>query len=229
MGSSDKLRNAMRYLGSRRYRLECKLVRDVMAQISEDGLQALREKYDNVAVDGWDYTKYLDIERHMGRAARQATTVGLHKAAPSRILDLGCGSGYFLAIARHMGHDVLGLDMPDYEMFDDTLALLNVPRVDHVIRAYNPLPNFDRRFDVITGHQVWFNWTGRKEPWSADEWAYFLDDCRSQLAPEGRMRFELNPGRNEEDRYLSEETAEALCRYPGAMLSDDRRVLTVAA
>ncbi len=220
--------NVLRYLGSSRHRFRRKLVREVIGEIPKDGLDALMAKHGETEVKGWNYKKYLTIDQHMERAARQAMEVGLHQSKGLHVLDLGCGSGYFLAVARHLGHEVMGLDMPDYELFNDTLALLAIPRVDHQIKAYTPLPEFDAKFDVITGHQVWFNWTGRAEPWGGDEWKYFLDDCRLRMTDGGRMRFELNPGRRSASRFLTKETAQSLRRYPGATLSDDKRVLSIA-
>jgi SAM-dependent methyltransferase len=177
MRSLGAVHNAIRYLGSRRYRFQHKLARKLIAQIPEGGFRVLQVKHGAAEVNGWDYTKYLTLEHHMQRAARQATTLGLHESRPLRVLDLGCGSGYFLATARYLGHEVLGLDMPGNEMFDDTLSLLNIPQVDQVIESFAPLPELGAPFDLITGHQVWFNWTGRKDPWNIHEWSYFLDDC----------------------------------------------------
>jgi 2-polyprenyl-3-methyl-5-hydroxy-6-metoxy-1,4-benzoquinol methylase len=50
-----------------------------------------------------------------GRRARYVTVLGLHKPEPLKILDLGCGSGYFLAVAKHLGFDAIGVDRPSKE------------------------------------------------------------------------------------------------------------------
>jgi SAM-dependent methyltransferase len=204
-------------------------VRDVIARIPKEGLSELMAKHGDVEVKGWDYKKYLMIDQHMERAARQAITLGLQHPGPKRVLDLGCGSGYFLFVARHLGHEVMGLDMPDNKLFNDTMALLAIRRIDHQIKPYTPMPDFGMQLDVITGHQVWFNWTGRADPWSNDEWKYFLDDCRSRLASGGHIRFELNPGRDKICRFLTEDTAGFLRQYPGATVSADKSVVEVKA
>ena len=69
--------------------------------------------------------------------------LGLDYAPPSRILDIGCGTGYFLYISKLLGHDVLGLDVDDFPMFRELTELLRVQRTIGRIEAFQPLPNFD--------------------------------------------------------------------------------------
>src|ERR1700747_3418590 len=51
----------------------------------------------------------------------------LQTSPPLQILDLGCGAGYFIYICRLLGHDGMGLDTDVKPLYDETLALLNVP------------------------------------------------------------------------------------------------------
>lgn len=216
--------DAARYLGSSRYRLERQLVRDVIAEIPAVGLRSLQEEH-GVAER---HRKYLRIEQRMHRAARQATKLGLSESRQMRILDLGCGTGYFLAVARHLGHEVIGLDLADSAVFNDFITLLKIPRVEHNITPFTPMPQFGMQFDLITAHLVRFNWIDRGQGWTFKEWRYFLDDCRSRLAPSGRIRLVLNRGKNPAYDYLPEETARSLREYPNATLSKDKKILTIS-
>jgi len=169
----------------------------------------------------------------MQRAAREAMALGLDESEPLNILDIGCGAGYFLAVARHLGHNTTGLDMSDNEVFNDFIALMAIPRVIHCITPFTPLPDFDRRFNLITGFEVRFNWKikrkSRLDRWAYDEWSYFLDDCRSKLAPGGRMRLELNAGKDASYRFLPEDIATRLRGVAGATIPADKSTITVAA
>ena len=41
-----------------------------------------------------------------------------------RLLDIGCGCGYFLAICRARWHEVLGLDLDDEPLYNDMVDFL---------------------------------------------------------------------------------------------------------
>src|SRR5439155_15417253 len=41
----------------------------------------------------------------------------LHRSAPKRVLDLGCGGGFFLFILKNLGHSVLGIDVERVVLF----------------------------------------------------------------------------------------------------------------
>lgn len=116
----------------------------------------------------------------------------LDYASPQRILDLGCGAGYFLYICKLLRHEILGLDVDELEMFRDLTGLLQVPRVIARIEAFKPLPQFAKKFDLITAFLICFNNHKSDSLWGAAEWNFFLDDVATHLAPNGRVWLELN-------------------------------------
>jgi SAM-dependent methyltransferase len=109
-----------------------------------------------------------------------------------RILDLGCGAGYFLYIAQLLGHSGLGLDMDRVAMFRDITRLLGVRRVVQRIEAFRPLPDFGQKFDLITAFMICFNDHKMPGLWKTPEWDFFLDDLAKHLKPRGRVWLELN-------------------------------------
>jgi SAM-dependent methyltransferase len=129
----------------------------------------------------------------METSVKRIRDLRVMKAPPRlRILDLGCGTGYFLHVAKCLGHDVLGLDLAVEPVFSDMLALLGIPRVVHAIHAFEPLPPLGAPFDLITAHMTCFNRRADGSHWSVEEWAYFLKDAESWLTPTGRLQFDLN-------------------------------------
>ena len=160
--------------------------------IDHDGFAKLRARYEKPG-EKVRPEKYLDLDEWMPTNVKRVRDLRLMKAPPRlRVLDLGCGSGYFLHIARCLGHDVLGLDLDVEPVFNETLRLLGVPRIVHCIQPFQPLPDTGAAFDLITAHMTCFNRRADGSHWGVEEWEYFLGDACSRLTPSGRLQFDLN-------------------------------------
>jgi Ribosomal protein L11 methylase len=85
-----------------------------------------------------------DLDRWIGVNIRRIRQLELDVARPKRILDLGCGAGYFLYIAQLLGHSGVGLDIDRLAMFREITRLLGVRRVVQQIEAFRPLPSSDK-------------------------------------------------------------------------------------
>jgi SAM-dependent methyltransferase len=144
--------------------------------------------------------RYYDRATCLRRNIRLAALLGLHRPPPLRILDLGCGPGWFLAAGMYFGHEATGVDLPDAMMRErDRIVYTEVPRalkcLERIARApilpFTPLP-LDGSYDLITAFQVCFDgqWDGR--PWGVKEWAFFLEDIRRLGARSGRFYLQLN-------------------------------------
>ena len=56
------------------------------------------------------WPKYLEICPPGWRInLRRVRDLGLDLGGRKRVLDIGCGTGYFLYICRFLGHDALGI------------------------------------------------------------------------------------------------------------------------
>jgi SAM-dependent methyltransferase len=163
----------------------------VIDTIDPVGFKEIRRRY-AVADAGADWPKYLDLERWIGVNIRRVRQLELDLSRPKRILDLGCGAGYFLYITQLLGHSGVGLDIDRLAMFREITRLLEVRRVVERIEAFRPLPRFEQKFDVVTAFMVCFN--NHKMPglWGVPEWEFFLNDLAKHLKPRGRVWLELN-------------------------------------
>ena len=171
----------------KRFRLETK---QVIETIDPRAFEQIRQRY---AVEGptEDWPKYLDLERWIGVNIRRIREIEVDLMRPKRILDLGCGTGYFLYIAKLLGHEGLGLDLDELPMFDDLTRLLDVRRVIWEIKAFDPLPDLGK-FDLITAFLICFNRHKQVDVWGVPEWNFFLDDLAKHLTARGRVWLELN-------------------------------------
>jgi len=147
----------------------------VIETIDPEGFEQIRQRY---AIEGptVDWPKYLDLERWIDVNIRRIRRLEIDLMRPKRILDLGCGTGYFLYIAQLLGHEGLGLDLDELPMFGDLTRLLGVRRVIWEIKAF----------------LICFNRHKQANVWGVPEWEFFLDDLGKHLTPRGRVWLELN-------------------------------------
>lgn len=160
----------------------------------------LRERYPH-RPDAPKINRFSDIDHWLKINIERAQDLWLDRSPPLRILDLGCGPGYFLYVCRCLGHDGLGIDIDEQPLFRDTTALLNVSRVIWRIEPGVPLPDLGEKFDLVTGHRVcfqktvrWGTGSGEWEEWEPKDWEFFLNDVRANvLKPDGRLLLDFNP------------------------------------
>ena len=166
---------------------------EFVEKLDRDGLKRIVEKY-SVPGEKVRYAKYLDVAEWMPTNVKRIRDVRLFRAPPvQRVLDIGSGAGWFLFIAKCLGHDPIGLDIDVIPMYRETFALLELPRVLHRIEPYQSLPNLGARFDLITAHMTCFNLYPDGTHWGPEEWGFFLADLGKRLRPGGRVHLDLNP------------------------------------
>lgn len=181
-------KHTLRLLRTNRFSLDTKRV---IETIDPAAFEQIRRRY-AVANPGADWPKYLDLERWIGINIRRIRVLELDLSRPKRILDLGCGAGYFLYIAQLLGHSGLGLDIDRVSMFREVTRLLSVHRVVQRIDAFRPLPDLGQKFNLITAFMICFNDHKMPGLWQVPEWEFFLDDLAKHLTPRGRVWLELN-------------------------------------
>jgi SAM-dependent methyltransferase len=124
----------------------------------------------------------------------RAQDLKLHRVPPQRVLDLGCGGGFFLFILKRFNHSVLGLDIDESPLFRELLEVFGVPRTNFRIERFQPLPNFQQQFDWITAFSIGFDRDrATNARWGTREWDFLLRDLQSRLAPGGKIYLALNP------------------------------------
>jgi SAM-dependent methyltransferase len=163
----------------------------LLADIDQQRLREIRQRYANSPVG---LAKYANVERWLRLNRKRVQDLQLHRSTPKRVLDLGCGGGFFLFILKKLGHSVLGLDMDWFPLTTALLDLFDVPRVVWTIKAFEPLPDLGRKFDWITAFSVSFSlYRPSKRCWGPAEWDFLLRDLQRYLAPGGQIFFALNP------------------------------------
>ncbi len=224
LGSGKALESAARHLrratAPRRFGLPLNPERLIKA-IDAAGLEKIRRRY---AVDnpGEAWPKYLDLPLWMEKNLRRVRDLGLDAGGRRRVLDLGCGAGYFLYICQQLGHDTLGLDIDEVPMFGKMMSLLGLTRVVARVQPFVPLPRLGEKFDLITAFMICFN--GHKSPglWRREEWSFFLDNLATQLAPRGRICLGFN--QEEDGRFYSNDLRRFFASR-GAEFVGDRVIL----
>ena len=128
--------------------------------------------------------KYLRRHQfYLRENVARAVQLGLRAGPTRRILDLGCGPGYFLLVCRAWGHTIMGLDLPGNQIFDRLVADLALPRHESAVRADSPLPDAIGQYDLITAFSIDFDET--PSLWGEDAWQAFLTDIADHLPTGG--------------------------------------------
>jgi SAM-dependent methyltransferase len=163
----------------------------------------------------------------------RAGDLGLHSSSGLRILDIGCGPAYFLAVSRALGHRPEGVDAPESYMTPvERRVYSGLIRIQELtdkvnpllIERYVPLPFPDGAYDLITAFWICFNRHRQKDEWGMAEWKYFVEDATRKLRPGGRLFLDLNenPERYGDLRFYDEPTRDYF-RSVGTV--DEGRVL----
>jgi hypothetical protein len=166
--------------------------------ISDSTLHDLVERFgDSDPYPG--FSKYLDAEHYLGTALHHYSVAGLHPSKLESVLDLGTGAGYFPFVCRNIGHETLALDVPAHPFYGEMISMLGVTRMEHRIEKRQPLPGFQRRFDLVTAFAICFNGHDTDDLWGPEEWEYFISDLRENVLQEqGRICLVLNRERSGE-------------------------------
>ncbi len=168
-------------------------VETILAGLDLDAFALLREKHKDLP----PYPgpgKYLEIATWLRRHMTHVKALGLLDGPPRRILDLGTGNGYFPFLCGRFGHEVVAFDLGDYALYNDLVDFLEVDRRKGAIVRYEPLPDLDGPFDLVTAFNICFNEQNSPTMWEPPEWEFFLRDVVDhQLAAGGEIFLKLNP------------------------------------
>src|SRR5437763_12142526 len=126
----------------------------MLAKIDNERAREIQQRY---AGSTAKYAKYANVDPWLRLNRERVQDLKLHRSAPKRVLDLGCGGGFFLFILKKLGHSVLGLDIDQAPLFAELLDVFVVPRVVWRINAFEPLPDLGQKFDWITAFSINFN------------------------------------------------------------------------
>ncbi len=183
-------------------------------------LDRLREIQQRHAGSDARYAKYADIEHWLAINLPRVQELKLEGCAPKQILDLGCGAGFFLFLAKQAGHSCVGVDVGDYPLSNELIDLFGIYKLTWRIRAFEPLPDFGRQFDLITAFSAAFNRNDdESRGWTEDEWEFFLNDLNARSKPGGQILLEINSGKD--GRYFLPAIREFLAKR-GARVEGER-------
>jgi len=155
----------------RKYLLDITLRKDyknIINSIDSNKISELKVKYSEI----WqEEKKFLDYQYWLRRNFLRVAKLNLHKSSPLNILDIGTGVGYFPYICAYYGHSVIGVDVPNIDLYNEMAELLNTNRVLEPVEAYKKLPYYGRKFDVVTSFRSYINFD-LKGYWEDEFWGY---------------------------------------------------------
>ncbi len=165
-------------------------VEKLLGKIDRAELARIQAKYANGQESFW--TKYLDVENWLAKNIKYARRFDLIVNPPADVLDLGCGMGCFLFVCQQLGSRCLGVDLDTDPIFNDLIKLFGVERIGLRIEPFVKLPDFGRKFDLITAFMICFNNFDTPEIWKAPQWEFLINDLAGRLKENGTLLFSLN-------------------------------------
>lgn len=165
------------------------------------------EMRETLRTDPTSAAKYSDYRLWIPFNACRIGALSLHKSSPKRILDIGCGPGFFLAAGGVCGHDCYGIDAPpniltdiERRSYSELLASLGCDQrvAPLLIERYVPMTLQQTGYDLITAFWICFNRHRQADEWGVEEWKFFVDDACRHLRPDGILHLELNAN---QERY----------------------------
>jgi SAM-dependent methyltransferase len=159
-------------------------------------------------------SKYISLEYWLRVAVERFFAYNFFRLpSGSRILDIGCGSGYFLMAGKYLGYDMTGLDLDLDALYNEQIEFFGLRRINHYIKPGDYLPEFGSPFDLITGFMTGFNEYMNGKPWGEREWSEFLPILRRGIRKRGTAFFAFN--RNDYARgYYTTEVCRAIKSCP---------------
>jgi SAM-dependent methyltransferase len=158
----------------------------VLEGIDQNRLNEIQKRYAG--------QKYADVDHWLRVNRERVQDLKLHRVPPQRVLDLGCGGGFFLFILKRFQHSVLGLDVDQSPLFTELLEVFGVPRTIFKIQPFEPLPNLPQQFDWITAFSIGFDrYRETNSRWGPREWDFLLRELQLRLVPGGKIYLALNP------------------------------------
>lgn len=210
-------------------------VRPLLSRLDQAKWRELKQRYPH-RPGAPNINRFVEVEEWMPVNVERAQDLWLDRSPSLRLLDLGCGPGYFLYVCGQLGHLGLGVDIDEVALFRETTALLGVERRIFRIQSFQPLPGFGEKFDLVTAHRICFHQKefkpdGTHEEWRPDEWEFFLADVRANvLKPSGRLLLDFNPQQDgvtfffPEIRAVLEKNGARIFRSKALLAADPARV-----
>ena len=147
------------------------------------------------------WRKYFDLQTGIHRQLRHLANFSLLRGQRQlRVVDIGSGAGHLLLIARILGHEAIGIDLPD-PIFDDLNRLFGNTRLTEPILPQKPFLPSGERFDLINGVDASFHDPPREVRttrgdesgmWSREDWIWFIRHVRTHLTDDGLAVLKLN-------------------------------------
>lgn len=136
-------------------------------------------------------SKFFDVVSYVESAVETALGMGLSDGRRRRILDIGCGFGYFCLACDVLGHSATGIE-PKSDFIRAVANAVSFNLFEYTVEAQKPIASIGRGYDLISIYGVNFN-----QPngwWTWEDYRYLIDDLYRRLNIGGSIWLRHNNG-----------------------------------
>jgi SAM-dependent methyltransferase len=178
-----------------------------------------------IADDPRGHGKHYDVVFWIMNECHAVKQLALDTAPPQSVLDIGCGVGRMAFLCREFGHEVVSIDLETPQQ-EEIASVLGVKREVVRVEPHVPLPDFGKRFSVVTTLGPMFNYLpsgpGEQMYWSLDQWRFLLADLMwNQMTYPAWLYFDLNRECRDGQSVFNADLL-ALCAGLGAKVVPER-------
>jgi SAM-dependent methyltransferase len=163
-----------------------------------DDYDALVKKYNSIKIN---QKKYLDLSFWIERKIITTNTLIDDLCINNKscnFFEIGPGPGHMAYMLKSLGHKVIGMDIPQQDLYNDLFELFGERKITHQIQPEQPIPKIHERIDHIFAISACFFRVGDKKSnhrlFTLEEWYFFINDLKKlKLNKNAKFYMTMNP------------------------------------
>lgn len=167
--------------------IERRVLESILEKVDFYKYQEIQERHSRSR-----WRKFFGVSKWVTSKYAKARELQLVNSESKQILDIGCGPSYFALVCQPLGHQVVGIDVDNEPLYYEINELFRTDWLPQPVRPQQHLPDFGRKFDLITAMSANFPRKPNKKLFDLNDWEFFFDNLLEILNKNGHINLHLN-------------------------------------